>query len=306
MGAEFEARLEGADAELGRVAAADVGRLLVGIERAVQVAAAVAVQKRPKPTGRRVKAAEDAAKIRLKSINRGSVASVLELPDVPLDEGALGLELQHLGEQALDQIMDMVAGDREPDPAVTRSLEQLVDDVGIGRRYDGIRIRRLGSHDAKEALVTAAAVTRMRESQPEAADVRDETLVGELVEADFEKRTARLKTQLGEDVVVTFDESLAGDIHWALPPGHEPGRPIRFQGHVTYDARTSAARSVTVRSIEAGEQLAMPVTDVFWWRPTVDDLAHEQGVRPVDSRSLFNDTIDDDEAAALLSALGDL
>lgn len=308
MGAEFEAKLEGADAVLGRVAAGDVGRLLIGLERAIQIAAAVAVKRRPKVTGRRVKPAEDASRLKLRAITRGSVTSVLELPDIPLDEDTLDLELQHLGEQALDNIMDMLETRRSADPAVVHALEQLVDEVGIGRRYDRVRIRRLDGPDSppREGIISDETVSSLRAAVAETIEVRDDTLVGELVEADFEKRTARLKTQAGADVVVSFGEDLAHDIHWALPPGHDP-MPIQFEGRVTYDPHVGVARSVTLHRIASDEQLMVGLDiEDFWARPTIEEIARDQGIPPELARIDPDPAFSDDEAAEFLAALGDI
>jgi len=76
-------RLTGDDAQLGRVAAGDVARMLLGIERAVARAAGHVIGRQVKPTGRRGRAIEETTRFRLLSIERGSIVGSSSFPRKP-------------------------------------------------------------------------------------------------------------------------------------------------------------------------------------------------------------------------------
>jgi hypothetical protein len=55
--------------------------MLLGVERAVARAAGHVIGRQVKPTGRRGRAIEETTRFRLRSIERGSIVGVLELPE---------------------------------------------------------------------------------------------------------------------------------------------------------------------------------------------------------------------------------
>jgi len=81
-------RLTGDDAQLGRVAAGDVARMLLGVARA----AGHVIGRQVKPTGRRGRAIEDTTRFRLLSIERGSIVGVLELPEEAANADTLNVD----------------------------------------------------------------------------------------------------------------------------------------------------------------------------------------------------------------------
>jgi CRISPR/Cas system endoribonuclease Cas6 (RAMP superfamily) len=67
------AQLDGMDAEPGRVAAADVARIILGLERAIARAAYLVLERaRRGVTGRHSLAIESAARLRFVGVDRGS------------------------------------------------------------------------------------------------------------------------------------------------------------------------------------------------------------------------------------------
>jgi hypothetical protein len=80
---------------------------------------------------------------------------------------------------------------------------------------------------------------------------RDDSFVGVLVEADFEKNTARLRTAGGRPISVRFEPDLADSIQEGLR------RQAELLGEVSYDPKTMEARSVNLRRIVRSEQLTM-------------------------------------------------
>lgn len=100
MSTVLRVRLTGDDTQLGRVAAGDVARMLLGIERAVARAAGHVIGRQVKSTGRRGRAIEE-TRFRLLSIERGSVVGVLELPEQAANADTLDVDVPSLGPLAL-------------------------------------------------------------------------------------------------------------------------------------------------------------------------------------------------------------
>ncbi|MGO9789283.1 MAG: hypothetical protein ACLP8S_07110 [Solirubrobacteraceae bacterium] len=132
--------------------------------------------------------------------------------------------------------------------------------------------------------------------------MRPDALVGVLVEADFEKRTARLRTATEAGVQVSFDDDLADDIHAALR------QQAKFRGEIVCDPHTSVARSVRLRRIERGEQLVLGLdTEEFWRERTFEELARLQGAgQPVDPELLHDAEATDEERDAFMAAIAEL
>jgi hypothetical protein len=132
--------------------------------------------------------------------------------------------------------------------------------------------------------------------------VRSDALSGVLVEADFERGTARLRTPTESGVQVEFTDELADDIHAALR------HPATLRGDVVYDTHTHVARSVSLSVIERGEQLDFGLdVEAFWLERSFEDLAREQASgEPVDPDDLFDDAATDDERDAILAALDEI
>jgi hypothetical protein len=87
VGEVVRVRLVGGQAELGLVAASDVAKLLLGIERAVRLAAS-GLGRSPTP-GRWIGLIEQVASFRLVGVERGSVVGVLELPELDVSDETL-------------------------------------------------------------------------------------------------------------------------------------------------------------------------------------------------------------------------
>lgn len=100
MGVRIRVRLEGPDAHLGVVPAADVAHMLLGIERVVARASGHVIGRQVRPTGRWGVLIESAVRFRLIALEERSVGGLLELPDLLPVEGTLGLSVETLGELA--------------------------------------------------------------------------------------------------------------------------------------------------------------------------------------------------------------
>ena len=304
---ELRIGLTGDNAHLGEVAAADVAYLILGIERAMSQAASV-ILGRPKTTpGRREQVIEKAVRLRLRSVEEGSVVPVLELPDFELFEGeTLDIDVASLGEQALEAVIDATDPRSHPnvDPTVVKALVDVADRLRIGDRYEALTFDAKTNGRRRTARVDGEGRQRLRSyvnSVPPTAS-REDALVGTLVEADFEKRTARLRTATEPAVQVSFDDDLADAIQYALR------QHASFRGEVVYDPRTSVARAVRLQRIDRGEQLVLGLdAEEFWREWSFEDLAQVQGAgQPADLDALYDAGATEKERDAFMAAISEL
>ena len=307
---EFEVKLEGGEAQLGQVLARDVAALLVGAENAVMRAASVVVHRPRRGTGRSERVVEDAARFRLKAIKEGSVSVVLELPEPTIGaqpHDVLDFDAPSLSEIAVEQVMTTVETG-EGDPWVVGALVDLAKSVRLGQRYDDVSFALEEPSEPapvkpRKVTLDAAAVERLRESVERGSPpLRDDSLYGVLVEADFEKNTARLRGPLRELVTVAFDESLADEIQEALR------RQATFEGAIAYDPETNTAKSVRLTSVSRGVQLALDLDQAeFWTERSFSELAAVRaGALATMPDELFDADATDEERDAFMAALAEL
>ncbi|MDQ4125557.1 MAG: hypothetical protein M3134_08160 [Actinomycetota bacterium] len=300
---EFRVKLDGDRAKLGAVAAADVARLLLLVEKAAAQAAAVVLREPKTTTGRYKGPIEQAVRFRLLGIEEGSVVPVLELPETAaLDEPTLDLRDRTLGEAAMESLL--VAAVEPHDPVVAKALLDVADGMLIGDRYDAITFIALAEDGAtRKVRVDGNGRRRLRryvESIP-TPDPRPDDLVGVLVEADFEKRTARLRTPEEPAIEVAFSDEQADAIQSALR------QPSTVRGEVTYDARTHMAKTVRLREIVRGiEQLVLDPGE-FWQELSFAELAERQDAgRPAQPHDLYDAEASDAERDAVMAAMAEL
>jgi hypothetical protein len=270
--------LTGQDAEPGRVAAADVARVILGVERAMQRAAAViAPTKRRGATGRHISAVERAAHLRFVEVGRGSFYTVLALPDDVADEEALPVSVADLSERALERVLDVINSEVDVDREIASAIAQIGEELGVGERTDRVVVERVDTPTGlrtQSAQIDERVCAYMRQvSLGVDHPSRQDIVTGSLVEADFERNTARLRlTPPGSAVVVRFPDELADEVKAALR------EPTELEGRVTYDSRTAMAKSVEVRAVHRGEQLHLGDLEAFWRPRSVAELAREQGI----------------------------
>lgn len=303
MGEVVRLTLEGTGAEPGRIPAGDVARLLVDFERAVARAAETRVRRQAR-TGRRGGAVEAATRLVLRRIGAGSLVAELELPELD-DADALVLDDAHLGVLATGDVLDLIDDPDRPggDDWTAEALADLGEHLGLGVRYPSLTVE--WSHAGGPArTVTFGAETRARlGTRRQAAappEERDDRVVGTLVEADFERHTARVTTGDRRAVTVSFAEDLADDIHrWLRRPGE-------LEGSIEYDPRSGAALRVELHRIVRPVQLrVVPDEQEFFRHHRVEDLAVEQGVAAIDDLDALADaSATKEELDAFLDALG--
>lgn len=299
------AQLEGAEAEPGRVAAADVARIILGLERAIARAAYLVLGKARRGTGRHRQAIESAARLRFVGVERGSFVEVLALPDAPEPSSdELNISAADLSAMAFARLLDVIGSeDPETDRELAAAIAQLAAELSIGDRNSSITLIDESSVTAagppRRARIDAAVRERMQWLGEQPAASRDETLVGVLFEADFESNTAKLRLANGNALAVTFPADLADDIQEALRSR------TRLDGLVRYDPRTAQAISVELQAVTRSTQLSLDV-ESYRQPQTFAGLQAEQGTSGrVDPADLGISDLTDDERAAFLAALAE-
>jgi len=303
---ELRLRLSGEDAELGKVPARDVAQLILLVERAVMRAASAVVGRPKTAGGRPERVIAAAARFRLRGIESGSVVPILELPESPVSAGEQTLEVEAatLTEIALESLFAAAEGD-EVDPVVAGALLDLTDKLQIGERYESLafEFRSPRARAPRTVEIDRAGRARLRELvERQEVALREDTLVGTLVEADFEKRTARLRGPFQEAVSVSFPDELADDIHEALR------QQATLLGKIAYDPETRVARSVRLQQITRGRQLTLGIDpDEFWTERSITELARAQGVVPATRpEELYDAGASEEERDAFMAALASL
>ena len=302
---ELRLRLSGEDAELGKVPARDVAQLILLVERVVMRAASAVVGRPKTAGGRPERVIAAAARFRLRGIESGSVVPILELPEAPVSAGEQTLEVEAatLTEIALESLFAAAEGD-EVDPVVAGALLDLTDKLQIGERYESLAFEfRSRARAPRTVEIDRAGRARLRDVvERQEVALREDTLVGTLVEADFEKRTARLRGPFQEAVSVSFPDELADDIHEALR------QQATLLGKIAYDPETRVARSVRLQQITRGRQLALGIDpDEFWAERSITELARAQGVVPATRpEELYDAGASEEERDAFMAALASL
>jgi hypothetical protein len=301
---QLRVKLAGEQAHFGRVPSADVARLLLLLEKAAAQAAAVILRQPKTTTGRYKGVIEQAVHFRLVAIEEGSVVPVLELPDpAPPELGTtLEFEVVTLGESAVEALLD--AATSPSDPLIAKAILDVADGMFVGERYDAIVIDVASNGGARRQVTIDGEGRRRLRTFVDAAPAptpRADDLVGSLVEADFEKCTARLRTPTQSAVDVSFSEEQADDIQAALR------RRSTVRGDVLYDPTTNTARSVRLTEIVRGiEQLALD-PDEFWNELSFAELAARQATGgPTYPDQLYDATATDEERDAVIAALAEL
>jgi hypothetical protein len=303
---ELRIKLEGETARLGQVSAADVAQLILGVEKAAAQAAAVVLGRPKTTTGRYQGVIEQAVRFRLVSIEEGSVVPVLELPDLPApaDLGGFDIEVSTLGQTALDSLLN-VAEDTAAQPGyplIAKALLDLTEKLHIGERYEAVVFDAApgGARSGRRVRVDGSVRARLRAQVDEANVVasRPDDLTGVLFEADFEKRTARLRTPAQAVVEIAFAPEHDDTIQMALR------QSSTVRGDVVYDRHTHTAKSVRLTEVLRGiEQLVLDPGE-FWRELSFQELAEHQGSgRPVDPESLYDSGASDDERDAFMAAI---
>jgi len=299
MPRRITARLEGEFARFGEVPAADVAHLILGLERAIGRSAASVIGRRP-ATGRRGGLVEAATHLKLVAVEEGSIAPVLELPALELggDDATLEMDVADLGDLALDATLTLLEAE-DPNPDIADALSQLCDELGIGTRYERLTITSPIDHRDNKLILDAKSRPRVRSIAQGSLAAQSDAVVGTLFEADFERRSARLRTSGRRVVNVQFSEEFADDIQEVLR------RQAQLRGQVHYNETTGEATRIEVQRVIRTEQLLLGVEpDEFWSHPTVADLIRQHSGKIASTRQdIFDADATDQEQQDFLNAI---
>ena len=129
--------------------------------------------------------------------------------------------------------------------------------------------------------------------------VRSTSIV--LFEADFERHSARVRTQDDGVVELVFEEEQAPAIKEALRERSQ------FRGEVSFDPITNSVKSVRLSEITRFEQLLLgdDGSQVFWHPLSFDELVATQGTTPIESFDhLRDESLYDSEYQKFVEAAG--
>lgn len=292
MSGEFRIVIEGGEADQGPIPAADIAKAIVHVESAIAKAMGHATFRPVRRRGRWRKAIEEAVRFKFIAVEKGSVGLLCRLPDIALPDDALQLHGDTtLGEMGLRIAIDAA---QNPDQGRVDVVEVWADlglDLAIGQRYTAFRVEGLNGASGSSVRVDGSQTARLRTfvRTTRLQAMRQDRVAGQLFEADFDKKTAKLRTPRGI-VEVSFADDLSDPIYDALRHQAE------IIGDVEYDPRDSRALSVTARYVSPPVQL---LASDFWDETsTADRLV---GREPVNLRELALTGVTDAEWEALFS-----
>jgi hypothetical protein len=219
----------------------------------------------------------NAARIRLTAIEEGSVRSVLELPEPPGLDG-WAPDLQTLSEASLERLIDVVTGEMTAPPDVAAVFVTLSNELDLGTRYESIVFDHTNGDGRRVAVLTPQVRDRLRDQAAAPVVERPDLLRGTLVEADFERSTARLKTPADDAVLVNFPPDLGDAIKDALRVLAE------FAGEVVYDPTTNTATSIRLREVHQAQAIWPGlVSGDYREHMSLADLQARGVIRPIES-----------------------
>lgn len=255
------------------VPASDIAEVIEGVVNAVTKAAGHVVGRAVKERGRRERVVAAAGEVRLLELHSGSVEFVFAPASALGEMEGLPFDPESLSERALD-IAIAAAGDGAPQYRdVARVWVKTAEKVGVGSRYQRIRMTERGGRQLVDLDATALETLRQVASRPR--DVRDSLVQGRLYEANFDARTALLRGPDGEIVQVQYDERHADDIYRVLRG------PADLVGDITYDPEALRALKVRVREVRRPVQLDLS----FWEEKPLDRIISEQHLERIQDPS---------------------
>ena len=298
--AELRVTLLGDDASLGVIPAADVVRLLSGIEKAIGRAAEVRQGRTGRWAGRRDAERETATRLMLRALEPGSLTAVLDIPGGDAAGETLELADPSLGElAAADILRTLNEGDEHP--RVAEALAELASGLDIGRRRQKLEMELTGGDDGARSHIDAAVAERLRGRAEQPTVEEESTIAGTMFAVNFESRTAQIRINpINAIRTVKFEDYLTEQVQEALLNLTE------FTGIVTKDAGSETIRSLRLTDITPPQQLSLGIGNIDLWKsPTIEQLAAAQGV---DLNAKYNRVIeveeDDPEIDAFFKALG--
>ena len=300
--AELRITLLGDDASLGVIPAADVVRLLSGIEKAIGRAAEVRRGRTGRWAGRRDAEREAATRLMLRALEPGSLTAVLDIPGGDAAGETLELADPSLGElAAADILRTLNEGDEHP--RVAEALAEMASGLDIGRRRQKLEMELANGDGGARSCIDAAVAERLRGKAEQPTVEEESTIAGTMFAVNFESRTAQIRINpINAIRTVKFEDDLTAQVQEALMNLTE------FTGIVTKDAGSETIRSLRLTDITPPQQLSLGIGNIdYRSSPTLEEIAASQGIdlsTHVNWVSGFEVDDDDPEINAFFEALG--
>ncbi len=249
-----------------------VGRLLLG-------------QPGSRRPGRKPRDIKTECMLEVVALNKGSFEVVLDVPRPAQDK----LEGMQLGEEAAETFVAGLhvlgnGGTALPagyDGGVLHSVRDIGHVLSDGIESIEFETRkgktRRGTRHTYDRAFRESIVRRIREPI-----TNEQSVEGRLLMADFKlsSRRCRVHQPSGGTVECTFGQEMMDTVQEFLR------RNVRVTGEALIDADTSRIKRLAISDIEPvteGEEGFEEITaEDFWQEKSIDQLAEEQGVRPVE------------------------
>lgn len=300
--AELRVTLLGDDASLGVIPAADVARLLSGVEKAIARAAEVRQGRTGRWAGRRDAEREAATRLMLRALESGSLTAVLDIPGGDAAGETLELADPFLGELAAADILRTL-NEGEEHPRVAEALAELAAGLDIGRRRQKLEMELADDNGRARSSIDAAVAERLRSRAEQPTVEEESTIAGTMFAVNFESRTAQIRINpINAIRTVKFEDDLTAQVQEALLNLTE------FTGIVTKDAGSETIRSLRLTDITPPQQLSLGIGNIdYRSSPTLEEIAASQGIdlsTHVNRVSSIEIEDDDPEINAFFEALG--
>jgi len=275
-------RLKGAATKDGRIGLQEL--LLLGkcIQVSVERVARVLVgQTDSRRRGRKPPEIAGSCALEVVALNRGSFEMAFDVPHETFD-------VMHLGIDAVEKLLDgfaQMGSNGDPLPSgydkgvllslrdMGRILERNIDEIEMEShtRRQQRRVSFNRDFHNRVAMRVRGPVSSMR------------TVEGRLLMADFRHNAERCRIHppVGEPIVCRFPESMEDAVYENLR-GY-----VRLAGETQEDSTTGRITSITVMDIEPltmaeeGREFETITAEQFWIERSLEQLAVEQEVRPV-------------------------
>jgi len=227
------------------------------------------------------------------------VLSALEIVSIRKGSFGLGLDLRRngqqfpgwdLGEQAVDILMrtfNAIENDEPLPPDTDQNVVVALRDAG--------RINERGVEIITLTTNTSFGAKRIKYSEPLRNKIityinRQEsgyvTVEGRLLELDTEeeKLHCRLKPSIGDNITCKYDEELTAQLI------RHVRQFVKVRGDASFDPMTNKITFIHIKDIEpipelSGEGISILPSPIFWKGKSIEELANEQGVYPIDDLS---------------------
>lgn len=234
--------------------------------------------------------------LELVALKRGSttLGFVIAKPQQPLPNvTSLGEEVVARVVEAIESLggANVVPGD--VDSGVLDSLKNM-GDVFDRRSVDSIEwvLPRRRSHGSPRRA-TYTKIVRKRVLERIKPPLRKSVVIeGTLEMADFKEadQKCRIHPLLGNPIICTFDKEKEDEIYAALR------NPVRITGNASISSQTGRTESIHIQKLEPLEPLSLGVRDFFLGK-SIEELAHDQGVKPIESTAVLAGGLPQEEDA---------